>query len=147
MRTKKLLFGAALALFISCGSFVSSAQSNEEPHIFVIQTWTRNTGPGIERSQADSLVRFYHENIVLKNEKLLSSRTMAHFFTSDSREYVFVLEYKSLTDMELAFKIDEANENKLWPTKKSREAYDMLWSKLFNHHCDEIYSEIPGTRK
>ncbi|HNS11342.1 MAG TPA: hypothetical protein PKM97_01920 [Bacteroidia bacterium] len=91
--------------------------------------------------------KYYHENVAGKNEKLLSSRTMSHYFTSDSREYVFIFEYKSLADMEAAFEIDDANEKKLWPDKKAREPYDRMWSKHFHHHGDEIYSEIKGTRK
>lgn len=83
----------------------------------------------------------------MKNEKVLSSRTMSHFFTADSREYVFIVEYKSLTDMEASFDIDEANEKKLWPDKKSREPYDKMWMKHFSHHADAIYGEISGTRK
>ncbi len=83
----------------------------------------------------------------MKNPKLLSSRTMSHFFSADSREYVFILEYKSLTDMEAAFLIDDENEKKLWPDKKAREGYDKMWSKHFGHHADAIYAEIPGTRK
>ena len=147
MKTKNLLFAAVVAVFISCGTFSAFAQEEEAPHIFVIQTWTRNTGPDIDRAQADSLVRYYHENVAMKNPKLLSSRTMSHYFTADSREYVFILEYKSLSDMEAAFVIDDATEKKLWPDKKAREPYDKMWSKFFNHHGDAIFSEVKGTRK
>lgn len=147
MKTQKLFFAAILAVVISCGSLVVSAQDEEQPHIFVIQTWIRNTGPNIERAEADSLVKYYHENIAMKNPKLLSSRTMGHYFTADSREYVFLLEYKSLADMEAAFDIDDATEKALWPTKKAREAYDKMWSKHFSHHADAIFGEVKGTRK
>ncbi len=147
MKAKNLLFSALLAAFISFGSFSAFAQDEETPHIFVVQTWIRNTGPDIDRAQADSLVRFYNENVAMKNPKLLSSRTMSHFFSGDSREYVYILEYKSLADMEAAFAIDDATEKALWPDKKARAPYDKMWSKHFNHHGDEIYSEISGTRK
>ncbi|TAH42242.1 MAG: hypothetical protein EYC69_06325 [Bacteroidetes bacterium] len=147
MKTKKLLFAAVVAVFTCCGSFSVFAQEEEAPHIFVVQTWVRNTGPDIDRAQADSLVRYYHENVAMKNPKLLSARTMSHFFSGDSREYVYIMEYKSLTDMEAAFEIDDATEKALWPDKKARAPYDKMWSKHFNHHGDEIYSEIKGTRK
>lgn len=147
MKTKHLLFALILGALLSADSFVSSAQDSEDPHIFIIQTWVRNTDPDINRAEADSLVKFYHENIAMKNEKLLSSRTMSHYFTADSREFVFIMEYKSLADMEAAFDIDDANEKKLWPDKKARAPYDKMWSKHFSHHGDAIFGEISGTRK
>jgi len=147
MKTKHLLIALIFGALLSADSFVVSAQDAEDPHIFIIQTWVRNTGADINRAEADSLVRFYHENVASKNEKLLSSRTMSHYFTGDSRELVFILEYKSLADMEAAFDIDNANEKKLWPDKKAREPYDKMWSKHFGHHGDAIFSEISGTRK
>lgn len=147
MKTKNYLTLIALVAMTFSTSVILKAQDADQPHIFIVQTWIRNTGPDMNRQEADSLVRHYHENVVMKNEKVISSRAMSHYFTADSREFVLINEYKSLTDMEASFKIDEELENKLWPDKKSREPYDRLWMKHFGHHADAIYGEINGTRK
>ncbi|REJ83732.1 MAG: hypothetical protein DWQ44_00340 [Bacteroidetes bacterium] len=133
-----------LTLLFAVGSQVLG---QDEGRVFNVQTWLRTADPGFNHELVDSIVKVYQKNVTAKNEKVISARIMKHYMTEDSREMVFIFEYKSLADMEEAFKLDQELAKKAWPDQKTKEAFDKLWKTAFTHHEDRVYGEVLGTRK
>lgn len=91
-------------------------------------------------SARDSLVAIYNANVVAKNEKVLSHREYAHYFTSSSSDYMIVEEYKDMASMEEAFKISDELEKKAWPDAAQRKAFmDAMGAYFENWHGDALY--------
>jgi hypothetical protein len=119
--------------------------SNED-HIFSFQTnYMKNTKMS-ERAVRDSLSREIFQKIDMKNDLLLSQRHMTHFFTNDSHEYMILTEYKSMADMDAAFKKDEDLTKATYSEKQVKEN-DKQWGKYFSHHSDKLFHSIAGVSK
>ncbi len=89
----------------------------------------------------------YHEKVTMKNEYILSSTTLLHYFTSDNSEVVFITVYPSWTAIEEATKRNEELENEAWPDEATRKAFFKNQRTYYaNEHSDEIYITIPGAK-
>jgi hypothetical protein len=83
---------------------------------------------------------------VKDNPKLLSQRVVRHNWGSDSRDLLFITEFKNLEDL-FSF---SGEMNSIYDkafTKEENENFNKLWMKYVGMHSDEIYREVAGTRK
>ena len=89
--------------------------------------------------ERDSLMTYYFENVTKKNPKILSARTLTHYFTADSHDYLELTEFKNISDIEASFLINTDMEKKVWPDEKKRTEFMDKMNSYFSGHADAIY--------
>ncbi len=98
--------------------------------------------------ERDSLVAIYNNNVVKKNEFVLSHRELAHWFTADNKDYLVIEEYKNYETLEKAFALNDELEKKAWPDEKVRKAFmDKMGGYFENWHGDALYRSNPALSK
>jgi hypothetical protein len=133
-------------VFAAVAGLTKEGPSSNEEHVFNFQTnYMKNTKMA-DRAKRDSLNREMFQKIDMKNDLLISQRHMTHFFTNDSHEYMVLTEYKSLSDMEAAFKKDEALVKATYSEEQTKKN-DKQWSNYFSHHGDKLFHSIAGVGK
>jgi len=91
-------------------------------------------------AQRDSLVLIYNQNVVNKNEHILSHREYAHFFTGSNHDYLVIEEYKDLAGMEASFVRSTELEKMAWPDEMKRKAFMDAMGRYFEDwHGDGLY--------
>lgn len=142
MKNKTQYFTLTLVVCFMLFSNMVFAQEEEQPHIFIVQTWRTvmpEDGSGAER---DSLILELDE-AQKSNEKVLSVKHLRHRFGNDSHDWVVIVEYASWADIEEAGKINQELQKKRWPDEKERQEFFKQLLKYFDGHSDEIYNELP----
>lgn len=136
-----LLFAAML--FTSANI---SAQSADDTHVVYIQTWKMLSLPNGEDSKAFGDMLRRQTEVLKDNPKLLSQRVVRHNWGSDSRDLLIITEFKNLEDL-FTFSGEMIAAYEKAFTKEENEKFNNLWMKYVGMHSDEIYREVPGTRK
>lgn len=124
-------------------------KKKEERHVYVVtkyKTVMPKGGTGAERNRL--LSQFFKE-VTKKNNKIVSSKTLVHYYGSDARDWVIINEYKTWADVEQADKISQKLIKKKWPTDKKQRQFFRQVGKYFAgyEHSDEIYIDMPMFRK
>jgi hypothetical protein len=133
-------------IFAAVAGLTKEGPASTEEHVFNFQTNIMKNTKMADRAMRDSLNKDLFNKIDMKNDMLLSQRHMTHFFSNDSHEYMILTEYKSLTDMEAAFKKDDALVKAAFSDEQVKKN-DKQWSKYFSHHGDALYHSIAGVGK
>ena len=141
-------YPACLALaFLIFATPKANAQAPAS-HVFHVVTWYSVAGlDSVARAERAAVYKEYHDKVNMKNELLLHSWTMGHFFTEDSREFVSIDEYATFADIEKAFNRSTELEKQAWPDAKQREAFMKKMASYFTHHKDAIYNGMPSLTK
>ena len=114
----------------------------EEPHVYVVTTWERIYPDDGSDAELDSLRTIWTENVVNKNEFIVSQMIMTHMWGSNSSDYVVITEHKNFCDIDKASKRNGELIRELIPDDKQRaEFFDAVF-KYFGDHSDEIYQGI-----
>lgn len=124
-------------------------KKKEERHVYVVTTYKMTMPKGGTLAQRNKLLLQYFKEVTKKNNKILSSKTLVHYYGSDGRDLVIINEYKTWADIEQAEKISEKLINKKWPSNKKRRQFFRQAATYFDgyKHSDEIYTEMPMFRK
>ena len=133
----------ALALVVCLGMLfcagVASGQNNSQTVVnvqYLKLKFTENGSP----EERDSLVAIYNDNVVKKNEHILSHREYYHFFTGDNQDYMVIEEYKDLAGMEASFLRTTELEKMAWPDEKKRKEFFKNLDVYFERwHGDALY--------
>jgi hypothetical protein len=134
----------AVFLFSFVLLFSSSAYS-QDANIMHVQKWKMKSMLG------DDAKAFYEmlqrqSSVLNKDSRVLRFHILRHFWGADSRDLIFITEFKSTEDL-FSFYDDM---NGMLEKEFSKEQLDMdndLFNKYIGEHGDEIYQEVPGTRK
>lgn len=126
-----------ILMFINISAFAQE----EEGHIFAVTTFKAVMPEGGSAAERDSLLMIGVELQKL-NPKQLSVKLLRHRWGSNFQDWVFISEYGSWADIDVARDIDEENFKKKWPDK-DWEKYVQAFGKYFPTHSDEIYTELP----
>ena len=96
---KTLLFAGIFAIVFMGfhGAALGQGENLNLIHITKLKTVMPEDGTFGER---DSLIAIYNKNVIDKNDLILSHHEYAHFFTSNSQDYLIVSEYKSFSSWE-----------------------------------------------
>ena len=138
---------AAILLFTFFFSSTMFAQ-DESPHVFTVTTTQFVFPDGGSIAEWDSLNTLYMENVINKNEHIISQRALRHMWGHNSEDLVYITEYKSFTDIEKGQERNTELFREAWATSEERRAYNNAVNKYFgNHHSDEIYQEVTNQRK
>lgn len=122
------------------------AQSDEDAHIVYIQTWKFKAMPTGDDAKSFTDILTKQTAVYKDNPRLLSQNVVRHFWGSDSRDLIIINEFKTLEDL---FTFNEEMNTALEKafTKEENDKFNALWTKYVGQHSDEIYREVPGTRK
>jgi hypothetical protein len=145
---RNLSFSLAVILLLT---FFISSQINaqdEDPHIYTVTTTEFNLPDGGSSAEWDSLNTLYMENVVNKNEYIVSQRALRHMWGNNSLDLVFITEYNSFSDIEKGQARNTELFREAWATSEERQAYNKAVGNYFgNRHSDEIYQEDSNQRK
>jgi hypothetical protein len=136
-----LLFAAVL--FTSANI---SAQSADDTHVVYVQTWKMHSLPMGDDAKAFADMLKKQADAVKGNAKLISQRVVRHNWGADSRDLLIINEFKNLEDL-FAFSVEVNSMYEKAFSKEENENFNKLWMKYVGMHSDEIYREVPGTRK
>ena len=145
---RKLSFSLAVMLLLIL--FISSQinAQDEDPHVYTVTTTQFVFPDGGSIAEWDSLNTLFMENVINKNEFIISQRALRHMWGHNSEDLVYITEYKSFTDIEKGQARNTELFNEAWATSEERQAYNDAANKYFgNHHSDEIYQEVTNQRK
>ena len=145
---RNLSFSLAVMLLLT---FFISSQVNaqdEDPHVYTVTTTEFTFPDGGSSAAWDSLNTLYMDNVIKKNEYIISQRVLRHMWGNNSLDLVFITEYKSFTDIEKGQNRTAELFRETWATSEERQAYNKAVGKYFgNRHSDEIYQEDSNQRK
>ncbi len=111
-----------------------------------VQTWKMLSLPTGDDAKAFGEMLRRQTEVLKDNPKLISQRIVRHNWGSDSRDLLIINEFKNLEDLfTFSGEMNAAYEKAF--TKEENENFNKLWMKYVGMHSDEIYREVPGTRK
>jgi len=126
-------------------SFTAMAQSEDDARIVHIQTSKFKAALGEDMEAFGDMLR-RQADILNKDPRLLSFRILRHNWGADSRDFVLVSEFKDMASLE-AFYNDMNSILEEAMGKEQMDKDNKMWGKYIGMHSDEIYAEVPGTRK
>lgn len=127
----------------------TSAQPGTENYVTVnVQMMKTKMPEKGSLKQRDSLVAIYNNNVVKKNEHILTHREYSHWFTSNNKDYMVIEEYKNFEAMTKAFEMSTELEKKAWPDEKKRKEFmDAMNAYFEDWHGDALYRINPDLSK
>ena len=145
----KTMTNQFLGIAFLCMLFSYSIFSQEQSHQYLTITtihWNLENTDGIDEEWL-TLEKEYHEKVTMKNELILASQFLNHYYTADNSEIVRVSAYGSWADIENAQARTEELIEASWPDETERDAYFKKRDAYYlNIHKDEIYVILPNTK-
>jgi hypothetical protein len=143
---------AALLAFLVLQTTTTFSQENkdevEQPPVIVV-TKAHFNFDYEEGTYKDWLAneKDYFDKVTSKNEYLLNTNVLQHYYTEDNSEIIFVRVCKDWNDIEKAAERDGELTKEAWPDKEERSALYKKQSKYYtDKHSDEIYQAIKGAK-
>ena len=145
MKRLMILIGATFLMLLNFTYLQAQSARNS---VYALQTrYLAHMMDSTERATLIGLLQEYHTKVTMKNEHVLSERSMWHFFTDDSREFVTITEYSDWSAIEKSGSRDEELEKQAWPDAKQRSDFMKKMNGYFSHHKDAIFNGIPKLSK
>ena len=89
----------------------------------------------------------YFEKVTSKNEYLMNTNVLQHYYTEDNSEVLFVRVCKDWVSIEKAAERDNELTKEAWPDKEERTAKYKEQAKYYtDQHSDEIYRAVKGAK-
>lgn len=89
----------------------------------------------------------FFDNVTSKNDFILGTDVLVHYFTSDNTEVIFINVFASWGDIEAAQKKSEELIKEAWPDEAKRKEYFKKRNSYYvDLHSDEIYAAGPGAK-
>jgi len=145
MQKIKFVIPSLLIFFLF--AFCLAVAQDEDPHVFTVTALQLLNPEGGTFAEFDSLNTIYMENVINKNEFILSQRSLQHLWGSNSQDYVYITEYARFGDIEKGNDRNTELFREAWITTEERRAYNQAIGKYFGTHSDEIYQEDAVNRK
>jgi hypothetical protein len=141
MKTNKIsLLGMLLFTFLL--SVAVRAQEDPKPVFITITTMYRNLdadGKDWRKTEQE-----YFDKVVSKNDLIIGSEILTHYYTANSSEILMVSVYKTWEDIEKSNDVSDELIKKAWPDEKARKAFfDKESGYYTKKHSDEIYTSLP----
>lgn len=144
---RKYIFALLIFSFVVISFSSIYGQNEEKPHVFTVTVFDSQNPEGGSNSEFDSLNTIYTQNVIDKNEYIISQRNLFHLWGSNSTDMVFITEYAKFEDIEKAADRNGELFRETWTTPEERRAFNSAYQKYFGKHSDEIYQEISSGRK
>ena len=115
-----------------------------DPHVYTVVTFELLNPEDGSGAEFDSLGVLWSENVLKKNEFIISEISMSHLWGDNSDDFVIITEFKSFADIEKAQKRNFELTQEAWPDKEERQKFWAAFIKYFGRHSDEIYQKKTG---
>lgn len=139
MKTRSTLLGLVLWMTLVC--VIGNAQEKEKP-VFITMT-TLHRSMDAKANDWKAAEQEYFDKVTSKNDLIIGSETLTHYYTNDNTEIILVSVYKTWEDIEKASTINDELIKKAWPDEKARTAFFEKYDKFYTPvHSDEIYQSI-----
>ena len=145
MKSKLFLF-AIVALLVVGASQSTFAQ--ERPAYLTVTTahWNMDM-TDFSMDDWKAVEKEYFDKVTMKNEYIMYSSVLMHYFTADNSEILFVFGYRSWDDIQKAQDRGTELEKLAWPDEAQRKAFLKKENGYYSHkHSDEIYSTLEGAK-
>lgn len=137
----------AIMLFTFFFSSIIFAQ-DESSHVFTVSTFEFSLPDEGSAAEFDSLNTLYMNNVINKNEYIISRRALRHMWGHNSLDLVYITEYNSFDDLEKGQDRNTELFREAWTTSEERQAFNStIFSYFGGRHSDEIYQEDNNQRK
>jgi hypothetical protein len=139
-RTLAVLLSIALVTHLPV-----NAQEDSEPKVpkFVTVTtfhWNLDLEDATPKAWK-AVEKEFFDKVTSKNEYILGTDVLVHFFTADNTEVVFVAAYGSWADIEAGQNRSGELIKEAWPDEENRKAYFKKRNSYYDgRHSDEIYA-------
>jgi hypothetical protein len=141
MKTNKIL---VLGMLIFTFLLSSEIRAQEEPKPVYVTVTTMHRNLDADRKDWQKSEQEYFDKVTSKNDLIIGSEILNHYFTENSSEVLFVTVYKNWEDIEKANDVSNDLIKKAWPDEKVRKAFfDKQRSFYTTMHSDEIYTSQP----
>lgn len=133
-------------LFLFC---TSNLLAQDEPVYITVTTihWNYDKDDGTQEDWL-AIEKEYHEKVIEKNELILSSEILNHYFTGDNSEVKVVKVYPSWDAIHKSAKRNEELAIEAWPDEAERKAFFKKQSAYYSTmHSDEIYVSLPNGKQ
>jgi hypothetical protein len=126
-------------------SHAAIAQDTKDASVVLIETFKLKSIIG-EDAEAFSAMLKRTADVYNNDPRVIRSYILRHYWGSDSRDLVFVYEFKNESDLySFANEFDKLLEKAL--PKEQFDADYKLWNKYVGQHADEIYNMVSDTKK
>jgi hypothetical protein len=146
MKTSCRIFFSVFILALFAGTGI--AQPAEQPGFITVTTvhWNMDK-KDFSMDKWKAIEKEYFDKVTSKNEFIIGSLVLMHYFTADNSELKIVNAFSSWENIEKADERSNELAKAAWPDKDQRTAFFKSQSANFtNLHSDEIYSTLPYTK-
>lgn len=118
-----------------------------DPQFLVVTRVHFNPKSGATLDQWKAHEKEIFEKVTLKNDLIVSSNVLIHYYTNDNSEVLFASTFRTWDDIEKAAAKDEELAKAAWPDEAKRKAFfDKATSFYTSEHSDEIRTILPNTK-
>lgn len=144
MKNKKLLLGIFILSLLF--SFNIQAQEDQAPVFITVTTMHRNLDA--DRTDWRKTEQEYFDKVTSKNDLIIGSEILNHYYTANSSEILHVSVYKTWGDIEKSGDVTNKLIEKAWPNEKERKAFLEKYNSYYSPmHSDEIYSSAGQSKE
>ncbi len=94
-----------------------------------------------------ALEKEYHEKVTMKNDLILNTSFLTHFFSEDNSEAKVVRTFRNWADIDAAGDMDNKLSEEAWPDSIARRAFFSKMDAYYQpKHSDEIYHTLAGAK-
>jgi hypothetical protein len=133
-----------LVLLLSFLLFTTYTYSQIHESKVIVMNYYKFTFPDeVSVPEFDSLTYLYQENVLGKNELILSYKILRHWWGNRDKEFIIMFEVKSWDDVIKASQRNNELFEEHWNTQEEREKFNEAYNKYFNAKFpDETYREV-----
>jgi hypothetical protein len=141
----KKLIGIVAMLCMAFLPSVSVAQN--DPQLLVVTRVHFNPSADFNFNEWRAHEKEFFDKVTSKNDLIMRTNVLVHYYTDDNSEVLFVSAYKSWEDIEKAGAKDDELARAAWPDSVKRMAFfDKQRSFYTSLHSDEIRTIAPNTK-
>jgi hypothetical protein len=146
MKTIHHKFLAVFFFFMCSNSVVSQV---EKIYYLTATTMHWNTqNDNLSQDEWKAIEKEYFDKVTQKNELIIGSNVVSHYFTEDNTEIIFVTLYENWAAVDKSWIRNQELEKLAWPDEKKRKEFFEKRSSFYdNHHSDEIYETMIGAKR
>jgi hypothetical protein len=127
--------------------YSSTLFAQDEGHYYTVTTWKISVPADGSNSEFNEILKEWCDNVVSKNDKILSQKVLRHQSGGDSRDLVVIIEYASWNDIDAAGDEQSRLVQEAWPNEDERSAWFANFGKYTVKHSDEILQGKPELTK
>ena len=136
------------SLAFLCMAFLPAALlAQNEPKMLVVTKVHFNPSANLSFDDWKAVEKEYFEKVTMKNDLILGTNVLVHYYTPDNSEVLMVSTYRSWEDIEKANDKNNTLIMAAWPDSVKRQAFFDKQSSFFTSmHSDEIRTILPNTK-